>query len=203
MDSDTLDWLHKHARKERLHELHCCRGKQKIALKLSMLTSFGTPLFVWILPFERGYIGVMCVPWYLNRNGLSDRWIDHGLLNFTGIAVFMLCGNWALNWIGSRLQSHFESIQRISDTTTLPSVLPQLKASLFSKVDLSGLTEKLILGKDDPQLLSQRDKVQLWQELKTLSELLTLLFGGCSFIILYCLYSINGCVALIQLSVRQ
>nr|PNR49751.1 hypothetical protein PHYPA_011647 [Physcomitrium patens] len=68
-----------------------------------------------------------------------------------------------------KLQSHFESIQRISDTTTLPSVLPQLKASLFSKVDLSGLTEKLILGKDDPQALSQRDKMQLWQELKTLS----------------------------------
>lgn len=86
------------------------------------------------------------------------------------MTVFTLCkiiklGN------GFRLQSHFESIQRISDTTTLPSVLPQLKASLFSKVDLSGLTEKLILGKDDPQALSQRDKMQLWQELKTLSEL--------------------------------
>ncbi|KAG0599112.1 hypothetical protein M758_12G128800 [Ceratodon purpureus] len=69
----------------------------------------------------------------------------------------------------AQLQSHFESIQRISDSTTLPSVLPHLKASLFSKVDLSGLTDKLILGKEDPQLLSQRDKLQLWQELKTLS----------------------------------
>jgi peroxin-3 len=68
------------------------------------------------------------------------------------------------------LQSHFESIQRISDTTTLPSVLPHLKASLFSKVDISVLTDKLMLGKEEPQLLSQEDKVQLWHELKTLSE---------------------------------
>lgn len=50
-------------------------------------------------------------------------------------------------------------------------MLPQLKDRLFSKVDLSGLTEKLILGKEDPQSLSQREKMQLWQELKTLSEL--------------------------------
>lgn len=76
-----------------------------------------------------------------------------------------------LKWIDSRLQSHFESIQRISDSTTLPSVLPHLKASLFSLVDLSGLTEKLILGKEAPQALSPKDKLQLWHELKTLSEL--------------------------------
>jgi peroxin-3 len=48
-------------------------------------------------------------------------------------------------------------------------VLPQLKASLFAQVDLSGLTEKLMLGKQDPEALSSRDKMQLWQELKTLS----------------------------------
>lgn len=69
----------------------------------------------------------------------------------------------------AQLQSHFESIQRISDSTTLPSVLPHLKASLFSLVDLSGLTEKLILGKEAPQSLSPKDKLQLWHELKTLS----------------------------------
>ena len=89
-------------------------------------------------------------------------------------AVVTLCEvheSLATEFYGFRLQSHFESIQRISDSTTLPSLLPHLKASLFSKVDLSGLTEKLILGKEDPQLLSQRDKLQLWQELKTLSEL--------------------------------
>lgn len=78
---------------------------------------------------------------------------------------------WFWGWCGLifRFQSHFESIQRISDSTTLPSVLPHLKARLFALVDLSGLTEKLILGKEDPQALSSRDKMQLWQELKTLS----------------------------------
>jgi peroxin-3 len=68
------------------------------------------------------------------------------------------------------LQSHFESIQRISDTTTLASKLPHLKDSLFCKVDISVLTEKLMLRKEEPPLLSQKDKVQLWLELKTLSE---------------------------------
>lgn len=68
-----------------------------------------------------------------------------------------------------RLQSHFQGIQRISDSTTLPSVLAHLKASLFAQVNLSGLTEKLMIGKGDPQTLSSREKMQLWQELKTLS----------------------------------
>lgn len=72
-----------------------------------------------------------------------------------------------------RLQSHFESIQRISDSTTLPSVLPHLKARLFAQVDLSGLTDRLMLGKEDPQALSSREKMQLWQELKTLSKIHT------------------------------
>lgn len=72
-------------------------------------------------------------------------------------------------WNG-RLQSHFESIQRISDSTTLPSVLPHLKARLFELVNLSGLTEKLMTGKEDPQALSSKEKLQLWQELKVLSK---------------------------------
>ncbi|KAG6542463.1 hypothetical protein Mapa_016153 [Marchantia paleacea] len=69
----------------------------------------------------------------------------------------------------AQLQSHFESIQRISDSTTLPSVLPHLKARLFELVNLSGLTEKLMTGKEDPQALSSKEKLQLWQELKVLS----------------------------------
>ncbi|KAL2613402.1 hypothetical protein R1flu_025094 [Riccia fluitans] len=69
----------------------------------------------------------------------------------------------------AQLQSHFESIQRISDSTTLPSVLPHLKTRLFELVNLSGLTEKLMSGKEDPQILSPREKLQLWQELKILS----------------------------------
>lgn len=69
----------------------------------------------------------------------------------------------------AQLQSHFESIQRISDSTTLPSVLPHLKVRLYGLVDLTEHMDKLMLGKEDPQALSAREKLQLWQELKILS----------------------------------
>ena len=84
------------------------------------------------------------------------------------------------NILPCRLQSHFQGIQRISDSTTLPSVLAHLKASLFAQVNLSGLTEKLMIGKGDPQTLSSREKMQLWQELKTLSMFI-ISWGRCFF----------------------
>eukprot|EP00249_Psilotum_nudum_P016534 c25869_g1_i2 orf=361-1329(-) len=67
------------------------------------------------------------------------------------------------------LQCHFENIQLISDSTTLPSVLLQLKSRLFGMVDLSGLTEKLTFARDDPKVISPHEKLQLWQRLKILS----------------------------------
>lgn len=75
----------------------------------------------------------------------------------------------AMAWIWRRLQSHFQSIQRISDSTTLPSVLPHLKSRLFELVNLSSLTEKLMSAKGDPQTLSSKEKLSLWQELKVMS----------------------------------
>ncbi|KAJ7294683.1 hypothetical protein O6H91_03G078900 [Diphasiastrum complanatum] len=71
--------------------------------------------------------------------------------------------------VEAQLQYHFESIQQISDSTTLPSVLPHLRDRLFSLVDLSGLTERLVAGKGDPQALSHQEKMQLWYRLKILS----------------------------------
>ncbi|KAJ7543640.1 hypothetical protein O6H91_09G046200 [Diphasiastrum complanatum] len=68
-----------------------------------------------------------------------------------------------------QLQCHFESIQQISDSTTLPSVLPQVKDRLFRLVELSDLTDRLLAGKDNPQGMSHQDKVQLWQRIKILS----------------------------------
>lgn len=69
----------------------------------------------------------------------------------------------------AQLQSHFESVQRISDLTTLPSVLPHLKSRLFEAVDLSSLTEKLMAGKQSQQALTGMEKMQIWQDLKVLS----------------------------------
>lgn len=71
--------------------------------------------------------------------------------------------------VEAQLQSHFQNIQRISDATTLPSFLRHLKRQLFSQVDLSGLTEKLIQGKEAHQALTGQEKIELWQELKILS----------------------------------
>ena len=72
-----------------------------------------------------------------------------------------------------RLQLHFQSVQRISDTATLPFVLPQLKTQLQNQLNLSALTEKLVQGKEVPRVLSGKEKIELWQELKTRSEIHT------------------------------
>eukprot|EP00271_Cylindrocystis_brebissonii_P010960 TRINITY_DN27526_c0_g1_i1.p1 TRINITY_DN27526_c0_g1~~TRINITY_DN27526_c0_g1_i1.p1 ORF type:complete len:421 (-),score=78.07 TRINITY_DN27526_c0_g1_i1:751-2013(-) len=69
----------------------------------------------------------------------------------------------------SQLLSHFESVQKISDSTTLPSVLPHLKARLFESLDLSSLTEKLMAGKQAQHPLTSAEKMQIWQDLKVLS----------------------------------
>lgn len=71
--------------------------------------------------------------------------------------------------IEAQLQIHFHSIQRISDTTTLPTLLPRLKSQLFCQIDLSGLTEKLAQGKDAHQALTGQERIELWEELKILS----------------------------------
>ncbi|MCO5603221.1 hypothetical protein L7F22_057368 [Adiantum nelumboides] len=69
----------------------------------------------------------------------------------------------------SQLQSHFQTVQRISDTSALPTVLPHLKTQILDQTDLSGLTAKLIQGKDSPHMLSGEEKLELWETLKILS----------------------------------
>eukprot|EP00245_Coleochaete_scutata_P003638 TRINITY_DN15409_c0_g1_i1.p1 TRINITY_DN15409_c0_g1~~TRINITY_DN15409_c0_g1_i1.p1 ORF type:complete len:401 (-),score=82.62 TRINITY_DN15409_c0_g1_i1:203-1405(-) len=69
----------------------------------------------------------------------------------------------------AQIQNHFESIQEISDSTTLPSVLSHVKLRLFELVDLSVLTNKLMAGKEASNDLAPKEKVQIWQELKVLS----------------------------------
>lgn len=77
----------------------------------------------------------------------------------------------------AQMRDHFESIQKISDTTTLPSVLPHLKERLFELLDLSSRTEKLMSakGRDGDAdgaggaPLSGKEKMAIWEELKVLS----------------------------------
>ncbi|KAI5067384.1 hypothetical protein GOP47_0017912 [Adiantum capillus-veneris] len=69
----------------------------------------------------------------------------------------------------SQLQSHFQTVQRISDMSALPTVVPHLKTQLLDQTDLSGLTAKLFQGKDSPHMLSGEEKLELWETLKILS----------------------------------
>lgn len=68
-----------------------------------------------------------------------------------------------------RMQAHFENIQRISDTITLPHSMHNLSCRIAEELDLSHLLERLIQGKGQPNTLSQSEKLDLWGRLKILS----------------------------------
>ncbi|KAG6481881.1 peroxisome biogenesis protein 3-1-like isoform X1 [Zingiber officinale] len=71
--------------------------------------------------------------------------------------------------IKNQLQVHFENIQRISDTTTLPYAMHYLRSRVSEDLDLLPLTEKLIHGKGQSSSLPLKEKLELWERLKILS----------------------------------
>ena len=64
-----------------------------------------------------------------------------------------------------RLHDHFDSIQRISDTTTLPTLLPPLRARLAALADVDALTGRLQRSASGEEPLTPPDKVALWEQL--------------------------------------
>lgn len=68
--------------------------------------------------------------------------------------------------VDTRLREHFESLQRMSDSSSLAAALDNLKDHLFEALDYTELTERLNKGKG---LLNPQDKFQLWERLKILS----------------------------------
>ncbi|XP_022736652.1 peroxisome biogenesis protein 3-2-like [Durio zibethinus] len=72
-------------------------------------------------------------------------------------------------FIKARMQVHFENIQRIADTTTLPHAMHYLSCRIAEDLDLSHLTERLMKAKGQPNSLSSSDKLKLWDRLKILS----------------------------------
>lgn len=68
-----------------------------------------------------------------------------------------------------RIQAHFESVQKIADSTTIPHVMHLLDTRLAEHLDLTHLTERLIQGKGQPNTLTTNEKLELWDRLKTLS----------------------------------
>lgn len=64
---------------------------------------------------------------------------------------------------------HFENIQRIANTMTLPHAMLYLSSRVAEELDLLHLTEKLIKGKGQPNTLTPSQKLDLWDRLKILS----------------------------------
>ncbi|KAI4326260.1 hypothetical protein MLD38_031591 [Melastoma candidum] len=79
----------------------------------------------------------------------------------------------------AQLQAHFENIQRIANTTTLPHAINYLNGRIAEELDLSRLTERLMRGKDQPDALTPVEKLELWEQLKVLSftKLLSSIWG--------------------------
>lgn len=72
-------------------------------------------------------------------------------------------------FLTDRMKEHFENIQIIADSTTLPHVMQYLSSRIAEELDLMQLTEKLMKGKDQPNTLTAAEKLELWDRLKILS----------------------------------
>lgn len=72
------------------------------------------------------------------------------------------------------MQAHFDSIQRIADTTTLPHAMQYLNSRVMEELDVYHLMERLKKGKDQPNPLTSAEKIELWDRLKFLSMNLSL-----------------------------
>ncbi|KAG5539434.1 hypothetical protein RHGRI_019841 [Rhododendron griersonianum] len=71
--------------------------------------------------------------------------------------------------IKAQMQAHFENIQQIADTTTLPHAMLYLSSRVAEELDIMHLTERLIRGKGQPNTMTTSEKLELWDRLKILS----------------------------------
>lgn len=69
----------------------------------------------------------------------------------------------------AQMQMHFENIQRIANTMTLPHAMLYLSSRVAEELDLLHLTDRLIKGKGHPNTLTPSEKLYLWDTLKILS----------------------------------
>jgi peroxin-3 len=68
--------------------------------------------------------------------------------------------------IKTQMKAHFDNIQMIADTTTLPHAIHHLSSRVVEEIDVSSIMDKLSKGKG---ILIPSEKLQLWNELKILS----------------------------------
>ncbi|KAK9115397.1 hypothetical protein Syun_022194 [Stephania yunnanensis] len=71
--------------------------------------------------------------------------------------------------IKNQQQAHFENIQRIADSTTLPYAMHYLQSRISDELDPSYLTERLMQAKGESNALTSLEKLELWDRLKILS----------------------------------
>ncbi|KAJ7975195.1 peroxisome biogenesis protein 3-2 [Quillaja saponaria] len=69
----------------------------------------------------------------------------------------------------AQMQAHFENIQKISDSITLPHAMHDLSSRIAEQLDLSQLLERLIKGKGQLNTFTSTEKLELWDRLKILS----------------------------------
>jgi len=68
--------------------------------------------------------------------------------------------------VKNQLQQHFEKVQSICDTTTLPLAMHQLCENITSQLDISKLTAKLRQGKAESRAMTPKEKYDTWEEIK-------------------------------------
>ncbi|KAJ1289229.1 hypothetical protein BS78_02G148400 [Paspalum vaginatum] len=68
--------------------------------------------------------------------------------------------------VKNQLQEHFEKVQRICDTTTLPLAMHHLCDKITTLLDISKLTDKLRQGKVESSALTPKEKLDTWEEIK-------------------------------------
>ncbi|OEL25300.1 Peroxisome biogenesis protein 3-2, partial [Dichanthelium oligosanthes] len=69
--------------------------------------------------------------------------------------------------VKNHLQEHFEKVQKICDTTTLPLAMHQLCEKIMTELDISKLTDKLRQGKvQSSAALTPKEKYDTWEEIK-------------------------------------
>ncbi|XP_020888849.1 peroxisome biogenesis protein 3-1 isoform X1 [Arabidopsis lyrata subsp. lyrata] len=80
--------------------------------------------------------------------------------------VLILVFGFVLSILSVRMKAHFDNIQMIADTTTLPHAMHHLSSRLVEEIDVSSIMDKLSKGKG---ILIPSEKLHLWNELKILS----------------------------------
>ncbi|KAK3440561.1 hypothetical protein EUGRSUZ_B00855 [Eucalyptus grandis] len=71
--------------------------------------------------------------------------------------------------VKAHMQTHFESIQGIANTATMPHAMHYVSSRIAEELDLTHLTERLMRGKGQPNTLTSAEKLELWDQLKILS----------------------------------